>query len=66
MNDWSVRIEQRAKVHEGSYTIDSGMVTVNYRGATKSAAVGGNPPHAVARRLLAELVDEEHELSRRK
>jgi len=52
-----VCIELHGKRHEGTYTVDGPMVTVQTLTlGDKTAPLGDSPPIALARLLLAELV----------
>ena len=55
-----VEITRDGKVHEGSFTVADGEITVAYLASTKKARFDGNPSEAeaLALRLLGELVTE--------
>ena len=55
---FDIEIEDFGQQHRGTYTVNQGVVTVEYGGRTKSTQVGGSPPATLARVLLGELVVE--------
>jgi hypothetical protein len=61
----NVSIERHGKVHEGTYTVDGSMVTVNsLMLGTKSSHIGGSAPEALAKVLLTELLEAEERRNR--
>ena len=54
----SIRIDLRGETYDATYTVDGSMVTVeSVTLGVKCARLSDNSPEALARLLLAELVD---------
>ena len=51
-----VSVEIDGVAHHGHYQTERRMIRVDYRGWSKVTEVGGTPPKALARLILAELV----------
>jgi hypothetical protein len=55
-----ISIERDGKHHSGTYTVQSGVVTVHLFGSgTKATQVGNSSAERIARILLSELVAEQ-------
>ena len=62
----SIRIDLRGETHEATYTVDGSMVSVeSLTLGFKCAPLGDGSAEAVARLLLAEMVDENERRTRR-
>jgi hypothetical protein len=51
-----VTVEHNGKQHTGSYTVQSGVVSVSSFYGSKATQLGGSDASRIARRLLIELV----------
>jgi hypothetical protein len=62
----TVRVRRNGVTHEGTYTVDGFMLTVGtLMLGTRSAHLGGYEPEALAKRLLAGLLEAAEEPTRR-
>ena len=53
---YEITIEHNGKPYTGSYTVQSGIVTVDSMYGRKSTQVGGSDAERIARLMLGELV----------
>ena len=53
-----VSLERNGKTYTGTYTVTSGIVTVEYDMRRKATQEGGTGAYRVARLLLSEMVSE--------
>ena len=52
-----VTVERGGKMYRATYTVEHGMVQVQTHTETRSVALAGDVPEAVARRVLDEIID---------
>ena len=54
----TVEFEKNGETYSGNYTVQDELLTVTYRMKEKSSLLSGDPPEALAKLLLSELVEE--------
>lgn len=60
-----IEVEIDGKHYEGTYSVESGVVTVYYGFNNKATQIGGSSAQRIARTLLFELIAEAEEEERR-